>query len=174
MLDAGIEVPELRWPTTPATLASTSFCATVVPVFGSAWSSSATNVNFTSLPSILVLAALASSTARRAPFSLSLPRWAMPPVSGPTWPIFTSSTLGAAGFASALAAGFCSPQPASATAAAIRVMPSFMLFMGSPLPGVFASLGGDIIPRQIEQKKNERLYEVLDETERKREAWAAC
>src|SRR6266850_7037520 len=132
MLDAGIEVPELRWPTTPATFASTSFCATVVPVLGSAWSSSATNVNFTSLPSILVLAAFASSTARRAPFSLSLPRWAMPPVSGPTWPIFTSSALGAAGFASALAAGFCSPQAASATAAAIRVMPSFMLFMGSP------------------------------------------
>src|SRR2546430_2367110 len=150
MGEAGIIVRELRWPTTAATFASTSFCATVVPVFGSAWSSSATNVNFTSLPSILVLAAFASSTARRAPFSLSLPRWAMPPVSGPTWPIFTSSTLGAAGFASALAAGFCSPQPASATAAAIRVIPSFMSFMGSPLPG-YSRLWGSISYRPRSQ-----------------------
>src|SRR5437879_9732971 len=66
----------------------------------------------------------------------------VPPVSGPTWPIFTSSTLGAAGFASALAAGFCSPQPASATEARIRVIPSFMSFMGSPLPGGIRVSGG--------------------------------
>src|SRR5438105_10163412 len=90
MSEAGIEVPEFRCPTTPETLASTSFCATVVPTLGSAWSSSATSVNLTSLPPILMPAALASSTARRAPFSLSLPRCAIPPVSGPTWPILTS------------------------------------------------------------------------------------
>src|SRR5688572_18812730 len=119
--------PELRWPTTPATLASTSFCATVVPTFGSAWSSSATKVNLTGLPSILMPAALASSTARRAPFSLSLPRCAMPPVSGPTWPILTSRPPAAAGAGaaaplSALAAGFCSPQPIRAIAAAKSVM----------------------------------------------------
>ena len=82
--DAGIEVPELRWPTTPATFASTSFCATVVPTFGSAWSSSAASTKVTSLPSILIFAAFACSMASRAPFSLSLPRWAMPPVSGAT------------------------------------------------------------------------------------------
>jgi len=49
--------------------------------------------------------------------------------------------------------------------------------MGSPLPGVFASLGADIIPRQIAEKKdrprmNERLCKVcaaLDETERNRD-----
>src|SRR5262245_17060573 len=64
-------------------------------------------------------AALASSTARRAPFSLSLPRCAMPPVSGPTWPILTSipAAAGAAAAFSAFGAGFCSPQPISATAA---------------------------------------------------------
>ena len=82
-----MEVPEFRWPTTPATFASTSFCATVAPTFGSAWSSSATSTNFASLPSIWIFAAFACSIARRAPFSLSLPRCAMPPVSGPTWPI---------------------------------------------------------------------------------------
>ena len=47
--------PELRWPTTPATLASTSFCATVVPTFGSAWSSSVISSNLTFLPPILIL-----------------------------------------------------------------------------------------------------------------------
>ena len=82
-----MEVPEFRWPTTPATFASTSFCATVVPTFGSAWSSSATSSNFASLPSIWIFAAFASSIASRAPFSLSLPRCAMRPVSGPAWPI---------------------------------------------------------------------------------------
>ncbi len=46
----------------------------------------------------------------------------MPPVIGPTWPIFTSMAAGAAG---ALAAGFCSPQAASATAAAITVNANF-------------------------------------------------
>ena len=35
-MDAGIVVPEFRWPMTPLTLASTSFCATAVPCFGSA------------------------------------------------------------------------------------------------------------------------------------------
>jgi hypothetical protein len=34
-------VPEFRWPTTPATLASHSFWAAAVPCFGSAASSSA-------------------------------------------------------------------------------------------------------------------------------------
>ena len=34
--EAGIVVPEFRWPTTPLTLASTSFWATIVPCFGSA------------------------------------------------------------------------------------------------------------------------------------------
>src|SRR5687767_13663679 len=119
--------PEFRWPTTPTTLASTIFCATVVPTFGSAWSSSATRVNFTSLPSIWVLAAFASSTARRAPFSLSLPKWAMPPVSGPTWPIFTS--------APAPPLEPCWPQPMSAIAAAIAEIPIRMFFMRSPRGG---------------------------------------
>ena len=58
MSEAGIEVPEFRWPTTPATLASTSFCATVVPTFGSAWSSSATSTNVAGLPSIWIFAAM--------------------------------------------------------------------------------------------------------------------
>src|SRR5262245_13285542 len=99
-----MEVPELRCPTTPTTFWSTSFCATVVPTFGSAWSSSATRENLTSLPPILIFAALASSMARRAPFSLSLPRWAMPPVSGATCPIFTSCVCAHAGKAAPSAA----------------------------------------------------------------------
>ena len=89
--------PEFRWPTTPATLASTSFCAIVVPIFGSAWSSSLIISNLTVLPSILIFLALASSIARRTPFSSSLPRWAMPPVSGPAWPILTVRPAGARG-----------------------------------------------------------------------------
>src|SRR5215208_3365698 len=144
MGEAGIEVPEFRWPTTPTTLASTSFCATVVPTFGSAWSSSATRVNFTSLPSILVLAAFASSIAKRAPFSLSLPRCAMPPVRGPTWPIFTS-----------LPPPPPWPQPAktkaAASAAAMAEMPNWMFFMGSPR-GSGQVLTRAIIPRRCVRK----------------------
>src|SRR5438105_2063120 len=128
--------PELRCPTMPFTLASTNFCATVVPTLGSAWSSSATSANFTVFPSILIPAPFASSTARRAPFSLSLPKWAIPPVSGPTWPIFTSSALGCAAACGAavpdcaLAGGFCCPQAASASAAT-RVRASLEFFMAS-------------------------------------------
>ena len=58
-------MPEFRWPTTPATFASTSFCATVVPTFGSAWSSSLTIVNVTSLPSIVSFSALACCDGQR-------------------------------------------------------------------------------------------------------------
>ena len=46
-------VPEFRWPTTPATLASHSFWAAAVPCFGSAASSSAWISNLTVLPPIL-------------------------------------------------------------------------------------------------------------------------
>src|SRR5882724_9979296 len=99
--------PELRWPTTPATLVSTSFCATVVPTLGSAWSSNEIRSKTTSLPSSFAPAALASSIARRAPFSLSLPRWAMPPVSGATLPM-TTDTFPEAGV-------FLSLQPDAAT-----------------------------------------------------------
>src|SRR3989304_3467940 len=134
MSEAGIDVPELRCPTTPATLASTSFCATVVPTFGSAWSSSATSTNFASLPSILIFAALASSIARRAPFSLSLPRCAMPPVSGPTWPVLISMEGGGGGAACATGGflGSSLPQPIRPIATASRVNANFDLFMGSP------------------------------------------
>ena len=103
--------PEFRWPTTPTTFASTIFWATVVPTLGSAWSSSATSVNFTCLPSIVIFASFASSIARRAPFSLSLPRCAMPPVSGPTWPILTSAPP-----------PLCWPQPTDTRAATAAAM----------------------------------------------------
>ena len=69
-------VPELKWPSMPLTPLSTSFCATVVPVFGSAWSSSDTSWNLTSLPAIFGLVALNSSTASVRPFCMSLPYWA--------------------------------------------------------------------------------------------------
>ena len=42
------------------------------------------------LPPIVTPLALSSSIAMRAPFSLSLPRWAMPPLVGATWPILTT------------------------------------------------------------------------------------
>ncbi len=45
-------VPEFRWPMTPLTLASTSFCATMAPCFGSAASSSASSSNLTLAPPI--------------------------------------------------------------------------------------------------------------------------
>ena len=48
--------PEFRWPTTPATFASTSFCATVVPTLGSAWSSSPTIVELDRLAADLIFA----------------------------------------------------------------------------------------------------------------------
>src|SRR6476661_841912 len=135
MSEAGIEVPELRCPTTPTTLASTSFCATVVPTLGSAWSSSATSVNFTGWPPSCTFASFASSMARRAPFSLSLPKCAIWPVSGPTCPILISCAAGAGdalvASAAVFAAGFgCSPQAMSAAAAAISVAPT-LLFMRS-------------------------------------------
>ncbi|SPR98071.1 hypothetical protein CBM2634_A230141 [Cupriavidus taiwanensis] len=112
-------------------MASTSFCATEVPVFGSAASSSPTSSSLIFLPPTSRPDLLTSSTARRAPFSLSLPRCAIPPVSGAAWPILTTVSpppaAGAAGAAAAGAeeagsAGFSSflPQAAtSATAAAI-------------------------------------------------------
>ena len=105
--------PEFRWPTTPATLASTNFCAIVGPIFGSAWSSSLISSNFTILPPIFSFLAVASSTARRTPFSSSLPRWAMPPVSGPAWPILTTTTssTGAAAFGASAFLGSSLPQP---------------------------------------------------------------
>ena len=109
-----METPEFRWPTTPTTFASTIFWATVVPTLGSAWSSSATSVNFTCLPSIVSFASFASSIARRAPFSLSLPRCAMPPVSGPAWPILTSPS----------AAALLAAADQAATAAAMTLMPT--------------------------------------------------
>src|ERR1017187_3688130 len=118
MAEAGMETPEFRWPTTPATLASTSFCATVVPTFGSAWSSSATSSSLTVLPSSLRPVALASSTARRAPFSLSLPRWAIPPVSGPTWPSLTTIGGGGGGGAATTGSGFFSSPHAARVSAA--------------------------------------------------------
>ena len=77
-------VPEFRWPITPLTLASTSFWATAVPCFGSPASSSASSSNLAFLPPIVTPLAFSSSIAMRAPFSLSLPRCAMPPLVGPT------------------------------------------------------------------------------------------
>jgi len=61
-----------------------------VAVFGSSASSSGTKVKTTFFPSIVKPALLISSRAKRAPFSLSLPKWAMGPVNGATWPILTS------------------------------------------------------------------------------------
>src|SRR6185295_83243 len=77
----------------------------------------------------------ASSMARRAPFSLSLPKCAIWPVSGPTCPILISCAAGAGdalvASAAVFAAGFgCSPQAMSAAAAAISVAPT-LLFMRS-------------------------------------------
>ena len=83
-------VPEFRWPTTPLTLLSTSFCATAVPCFGSAASSSASSSNLAFLSPIFTPLAFRSSMAILAPSSLSLPRWAMAPLVGPTWPILTT------------------------------------------------------------------------------------
>src|SRR4029077_1281751 len=134
MGEAGIEVPELRCPTTPATFASTSFCATVAPTFGSSWSSSATSANLAALPPILMPAALASSIARRAPFSLSLPRWALPPVSGATWPILISVVSAEAAGAPPSFLAVCGVsllQPAASSAAASSEQAS-LVFIGSP------------------------------------------
>ena len=104
---------------TAATFASTSFCATVVPVFGSAWSSSLTILKVTGLPPMTSFSALALSMARATPFSSSLPRWAMEPVSGPAWAMVTVMPAGAAVARSAagLASSFW-PQAARPSASA--------------------------------------------------------
>src|SRR3990172_7224854 len=133
--------PELIWPTTLFTFASTSFWAPVVPCLGSALLSSLSRTNFASLPSILSFASLASSIASCAPFSLSFPRCAMPPVSGPAWPILISieggggGALGASALASGLGAGACSPQPASATAVALSARASQVRCIRPPVRG---------------------------------------
>src|SRR5687767_2121115 len=95
--------PEFKWPTTAATLASTSFCATVVPTFGSAWSSSLIILKVMGLPSMVIFFALASATARATPFSSSFPRWAIEPVRGPAWAMVMVGPAGAAGLAVAAA-----------------------------------------------------------------------
>ena len=66
-------VPEFRWPTTPATLASHSFCAAAVPCLGSDASSSLTSSSLTFLPPMTTPWAFMSSIAMRTPFSMSLP-----------------------------------------------------------------------------------------------------
>jgi hypothetical protein len=75
--------PEQYGPMTYLTPSSTNFCATLTPVLASHWSSSETSSNFSVLPPTLSFFALSSSTARRTPFSLSLPAKALGPDSGP-------------------------------------------------------------------------------------------
>src|SRR5581483_9518894 len=96
-------------------------------------------MNLASLPPIFSLAAFASSIARRAPFSLSLPRWAMPPVSGATWPILIS-TEGAGGGAEGCELAACSfgfsgslPQPSSVNAAATDSTNAFFIAVSQRL-----------------------------------------
>ncbi|KAF1031114.1 MAG: hypothetical protein GAK34_03714 [Delftia tsuruhatensis] len=86
-LDEGMATPELRKATAPATLSSHSFCEAAVPCLGSATSSSATSWNLTFLPAISMPLALRSSMAMRTPFSLSLPKLAWGPDTGPMWPM---------------------------------------------------------------------------------------
>ena len=93
--------PEFRWPITAATLASTSFCATVVPTFGSAWSSSLVILKVTGLPSMVSFLSFAWEMASATPFSSSLPRCAIDPVRGPAWAMVTVRPAGAAGVAGA-------------------------------------------------------------------------
>src|SRR5690242_13156976 len=138
--------PELRCPTTPATLVSTSFCATVVPTLGSAWSSNDTSSNTASLPPIFIFSAFASSIARRAPFSLSLPRWAMPPVSGATLPI-TTSTFPASPFLSSL-----QPEAASAINARTRTRERIMTASGAD-----GGCGRRLLDGQYELRERVRL-----------------
>src|SRR5438477_5011276 len=126
--------PELRWPITAATFASTSFCATVVPVFGSAWSSSLCISKVTGLPSMVIFCAFSWSTARRTPFSSSLPRCAMEPVSGPACATFTVVPAGAAGAAAFAGADFGSSffsHAASASAAATAMSNVPWVFIGN-------------------------------------------
>jgi hypothetical protein len=123
--------PELRWPITAATLASTSFCATVVPTFGSAWSSSLIILKVTGLPSMVIFLALASATASATPFSSSLPRCAIEPVSGPACAMVTTGPAGGGGVAGA-AAFFGSsfwPQAARPSASATARLSCWGRFM---------------------------------------------
>src|SRR3989454_6477728 len=103
-------------------------------------------------------AALASSTARRAPFSLSLPRCAMPPVSGPTWPILTSAADAAGAWpASPFLAPVCGVSllhPAMASAAASSEKASLVFFMGSPRGLAF---GGAYLTSAPPRKSTVRL-----------------
>src|SRR4029077_7538941 len=89
-----------------------------------------------SLPSILIFAALASSTASRAPFSLSLPRCAMPPVSGATLPIEIVSLAGACAFLSSL-------QPPTQAKATIAITPKWERIMAASGSRRSAKKSGD-------------------------------
>ena len=93
---AGIHTPEVRCPTTPTTPASTNFCATTVPCLGSPASSSEIRANLTFLPSTVISPfSFKVFTANAAPFSKSLPQWAIPPVSGAPVAIFTHTSFSA-------------------------------------------------------------------------------
>src|SRR5687768_4482338 len=113
--------PEFRWPMTAATLASTNFCATRVPILGSPWSSSLIMRKLTALPPMWGFFALACAIASATPFSSSLPWCAMPPVSGPATPSVTTVSAWA-GVAAGLGGDSVLPQAArtSSSAAALQ------------------------------------------------------
>jgi len=83
---------------------SMSFWAAATPALGSPWSSSDSSSNLSFLPATVMGLALSSSTARRAPFSLSLPENAWAPDSGPLWPILTTCACTAVAASTAMAA----------------------------------------------------------------------
>ncbi len=142
--------PELRWPITPATFASANFCAMIGPLLGLPSSSSESISNFTGWPPMVMPFALASSTARRTPDSLSLPRCAMPPVSGAAWPILTVTPAGVVAPPVAGASSFL-PHPASDRAAMATTMGARRTVfcrraMGSPRKGRRMAEWRGIIP----------------------------
>src|SRR5687767_1773459 len=152
--------PELRWPITAATFASTSFCATRVPSFGSPWSSSLTMRKLTGLPPITSFLAFACSMASATPFSSSLPWCAMPPVRGPATPIATTCAADAAGATGTPVAGGASvfPQAAHASAAAN----AWRYLMGGSLPHAVAAVLLGAVERGVGLRDEARRSRVAE------------
>src|SRR5690606_17781084 len=81
--EAGIETPELKWPTTNLTPSATNLLATEMPCFGSETSSPTLSEICSPLTPP---AALMSLTAISAPFWSCAPKAAFGPVIGPPTP----------------------------------------------------------------------------------------
>ena len=135
-------MPEFRWPTTPATLASTSFCATVVPTFGIGLVvlGDERELHVLAVDLDLGRVGFLDREARAVLVVLAEVRDAAGERADVADLDFGASGRGRRRALLGLRRGL-SPQPASATASAIAEIASLVFFMGSP------GGSGQVLPR---------------------------